>query len=94
MLDLLFSEQDRHGQNVFVDEDYNMMVIDNEGAYGPLNSMFIPGTQKVRLLRLSCLVCWCSPILRGAEVLCNEALLHKRGKVRFLHVGVSACSEW
>eukprot|EP00241_Pyramimonas_parkeae_P002315 CAMPEP_0114225066 /NCGR_PEP_ID=MMETSP0058-20121206/455_1 /TAXON_ID=36894 /ORGANISM="Pyramimonas parkeae, CCMP726" /LENGTH=534 /DNA_ID=CAMNT_0001335609 /DNA_START=97 /DNA_END=1701 /DNA_ORIENTATION=- len=52
MLDLLFSEQDRHGQNVFVDEDYNMMVIDNEGAYGPLNSMFIPGTQKFEIYRV------------------------------------------
>jgi len=50
--DLLFSESDRHGQNVFVDEDYQLSVIDNEGAYGPTNSMFIPGTQKYEIYRI------------------------------------------
>jgi hypothetical protein len=48
--DLMFSEQDRHGQNVFIDAEYNIVMIDNEGAFGPINSMFIPGTQKVRVL--------------------------------------------
>ena len=32
--DLLFSEQDRHGQNVFVSETGRLRVLDNEGAFG------------------------------------------------------------
>lgn len=31
VFDLLFSEQDRHGQNVFVDENGRVVVLDNEG---------------------------------------------------------------
>lgn len=53
--DLLFSEQDRHGQNVFIDDNYNIVMIDNEGAFGPANSMFLPGTQKARARLRPCL---------------------------------------
>ena len=41
--DLLFSEQDRHGQNVFVSEAGRLTILDNEGAFGPINSMLLPG---------------------------------------------------
>jgi hypothetical protein len=46
MFDLLFSEQDRHGQNVFVSERGRLTILDNEGAFGPVNSMLLPGGQK------------------------------------------------
>ena len=47
MFDLLFSEADRHGQNVFLATNSDIQLIDNEGAFGTTNSMFLPGTQKV-----------------------------------------------
>ena len=44
--DLLFSEQDRHGQNVFVTEEGDITLIDSEGCFGPTNSLLLPGGQK------------------------------------------------
>jgi len=52
VFDLLFSEQDRHGQNVFVSETGSLHIIDNEGAFGPINSMLIPGGQKYEVYRI------------------------------------------
>lgn len=50
--DLLFSESDRHGQNVFVSETGRLTILDNEGAFGPVNSMLIPGGQKFEVYRI------------------------------------------
>uniref|UniRef100_A0A7S0QZM7 PI3K/PI4K catalytic domain-containing protein n=1 Tax=Pyramimonas obovata TaxID=1411642 RepID=A0A7S0QZM7_9CHLO len=52
MFDLLFSEADRHGQNVFLASNSDIQLIDNEGAFGPTNSMFLPGTQKFEIYRI------------------------------------------
>mmetsp|Transcript_4485 Transcript_4485/g.11025 ORF Transcript_4485/g.11025 Transcript_4485/m.11025 type:complete len:326 (-) Transcript_4485:1436-2413(-) len=52
MFDLLFSEQDRHGQNVFVSERGRLTILDNEGAFGPVNSMLLPGGQKFEVYRI------------------------------------------
>jgi hypothetical protein len=52
VFDLLFSEQDRHGQNVFVSEDGDVVVLDNEGSFGPVNSMLLPGGQKFEIYRI------------------------------------------
>ena len=51
--DFIFSESDRHGQNVFLTPDGRMQLIDNEGTgQKMLNSMFLPGTQKYEIYRL------------------------------------------
>lgn len=52
VFDLLFSEQDRHGQNVFVSEEGRVVVLDNEGSFGPINSMLLPGGQKFEVYRI------------------------------------------
>ena len=51
--DFIFSESDRHGQNVILHPSGRMMLIDNEGAgqHG-VNSMFLPGTQKYEIYRI------------------------------------------
>jgi len=51
MFDLMFSQSDRHGQNVFLDETGGLQLIDNEDAHGAINSMFLPGTQKFEIYR-------------------------------------------
>jgi len=63
--DLLFSEQDRHGQNVFIDDNYNIVMIDNEGAFGPANSMFLPGTQKYEIYRVGYAAVCCGNLPPG-----------------------------
>ena len=50
--DLLFSEQDRHGQNVFVTEEGDVTLIDSEGCFGPTNSLLLPGGQKFEVYRI------------------------------------------
>ena len=50
--DLLFSESDRHGQNVFVSESARLTILDNEGSFGPVNSMLLPGGQKFEVYRI------------------------------------------
>ena len=50
--DLLFSEQDRHGQNVFITEDGRISLIDSEGCFGPTNSLLLPGGQKFEVYRI------------------------------------------
>ena len=50
--DLLFSEQDRHGQNVFVTEEGDITLIDSEGCFGPTNSLLLPGGQKFEVYRI------------------------------------------
>jgi len=50
--DLLFSEQDRHGQNVFINEEGDITLIDSEGCFGPTNSLLLPGGQKFEVYRI------------------------------------------
>ncbi|EEH58539.1 uncharacterized protein MICPUCDRAFT_56448 [Micromonas pusilla CCMP1545] len=68
--DLLFSEQDRHGQNVFVSETGRLRVLDNEGAFGSVNSMFLPGGQKFEVYRIGYAAVCCGNYPGGAEKNC------------------------
>ena len=66
VFDLLFSEQDRHGQNVFVSESGRLHVLDNEGSFGPINSMLIPGGQKFEVYRIGYGAVCCGNLPGGA----------------------------
>ncbi|CAL6420813.1 unnamed protein product [Bathycoccus prasinos] len=50
--DLLFSESDRHGQNVFFSDEGEITLIDSEGAFGESNTMLLPGHQKYEINRI------------------------------------------
>ena len=50
--DLLFSESDRHGQNVFFSDEGEITLIDSEGAFGNSNTMLLPGHQKYEINRI------------------------------------------
>jgi len=50
--DLLFSESDRHGQNVFFSDEGEITLIDSEGAFGNSNTMLLPGPQKYEINRI------------------------------------------
>jgi len=51
--DFIFSESDRHGQNVFLHPHGALTLIDNEGTgQRGVNSMFLPGTQKYEVYRI------------------------------------------
>ena len=53
LFDLLTSQADRHGQNIFITEDGLIHGIDNESSMGnELNSMLIPGGQKFETYRV------------------------------------------
>ena len=57
LYELLTSQRDRHGQNVFFDESGDATVIDNESSMlsseeAGLNTMFIPGGQKYETYRV------------------------------------------
>jgi len=61
LFDVLTTQADRHGQNVFVTEDGDIHGIDNEAAMNnELNSMFIPGGQKFEVYRLGYHVVCCA----------------------------------
>ena len=70
VFDLLFSEQDRHGQNVFVGESGRLHVLDNEGSFGPINSMLIPGGQKFEVYRIGYEAVCCGNLPGGPEKAC------------------------
>ena len=74
VFDLLFSEQDRHGQNVFVSESGRLHVLDNEGSFGPINSMLIPGGQKFEVYRIGYGAVCCGNLPGGAEKNCPGKL--------------------
>ena len=60
LFDVLTTQADRHGQNVFITEDGDIHGIDNEAAMNnELNSMFIPGGQKFEVYRLGYHVVCC-----------------------------------
>lgn len=61
--DFIFSESDRHGQNVILHPSGSMQLIDNEGT-GQLavNSMFLPGTQKFETYRIGYGAVCCSNV--------------------------------
>ena len=50
--DLLFTESDRHGQNVFFSDEGEITLIDNENTFGTSNSMLLPGHQKYEINRI------------------------------------------
>ena len=50
--DLLFSESDRHGQNVFFSDEGEITLIDSEGTFSTSNSMLLPGHQKYEINRI------------------------------------------
>jgi len=56
MFDLLFTESDRHGQNIFFSDEGEITLIDSEGAFGggfqSANSMLLPGHQKFEINRV------------------------------------------
>lgn len=58
VFDLLFSQCDRHGQNLYFLPDGSISLIDNDQAYGSswrpcgVDSIFLPGTQKHEVARL------------------------------------------
>ena len=52
MFDLLFTESDRHGQNVFFSDRRRITLIDNENTFGTSNSMLLPGHQKYEINRI------------------------------------------
>lgn len=61
--DFIFSESDRHGQNVILHPSGRMQLIDNEGTGQlALNSMFIPGTQKFETYRIGYGAVCCSNV--------------------------------
>lgn len=72
--DLLFSEQDRHGQNVFVSESGRLTVLDNEGSFGPINSMLLPGGQKFEVYRIGYNAVCCGNLPGPDEQNCPGAL--------------------
>eukprot|EP00798_Chlamydomonas_sp_ICE-L_P018469 gene18469-24960_t len=58
IFDLLTSQCDRHAQNMFINEHGEITLIDNEAALHQwqncaVDSIFIPGTQKNEIIRLS-----------------------------------------
>lgn len=58
IFDLLFSQCDRHGQNLYLKPDGSLVLIDNDQSYGAswrpcgVDSLFLPGTQKYEIERL------------------------------------------
>jgi hypothetical protein len=58
IFDLLFSQCDRHGQNLYFLPNGSISLIDNDQAYGSswrpcgVDSLFLPGTQKHEVARL------------------------------------------
>ena len=50
--DLLFSESDRHGQNIFFSDEGEITLIDSEGTFSTSNSMLLPGHQKYEINRI------------------------------------------
>ena len=61
LFDLLTSQADRHGQNIFITEDGLIHGIDNESSMGnELNSMLIPGGQKFETYRVGFVHTVCS----------------------------------
>lgn len=69
--DLLFSESDRHGQNIMVSEGGELTLIDNEGTgSAALNSLFLPGTQKYETVRIGYAAVCCANMLGSRETNC------------------------
>lgn len=61
LFDLLTSQGDRHGQNIFITEDGLIHGIDNESSMrNQLNSMLIPGGQKFETYRVGFIHTVCS----------------------------------
>jgi len=58
VFDLLFSQCDRHGQNLYLTPDGGVSLIDNDQCFGSgwrpcgADSLFLPGTQKFEVARL------------------------------------------
>jgi hypothetical protein len=58
IVDLLFSQCDRHPDNVYITPAGGLLLIDNDQAYGSswrpcgVDSLFLPGTQKFEITRL------------------------------------------
>jgi hypothetical protein len=69
--DFVFSESDRHGQNVILHPSGRMLLIDNEGAgQAGVNSMFLPGTQKYEIYRIGYPAVCCANMPGLFEVNC------------------------
>ena len=63
-------ERDRHGQNVFVSESGRLTILDNEGSFGPINSMLLPGGQKFEVYRIGYNAVCCGNLPGPDEVNC------------------------
>ena len=69
--DFIFSESDRHGQNVILHPSGRMVLIDNEGTgQVGVNSMFLPGTQKYEIYRIGYPAVCCANMPGLFEVNC------------------------
>jgi hypothetical protein len=69
--DFIFSESDRHGQNVILHPSGRMLLIDNEGTgQVGVNSMFLPGTQKYEIYRIGYPAVCCANMPGLFEVNC------------------------
>jgi len=71
VFDFVFSESDRHGQNVFLSPEGQMQLIDSESTgQKSVNSMFLPGCQKFEVYRIGYGAVCCKNLPGQYEINC------------------------